>query len=141
MEIRDNSKDIKFRVVSQETIDKILLAIQRGGTRRHSAEANGITERHFYNLLSQGKRDLESGYLDTLCAKLVQSLRAIELKEIQECRDQVKLTPGGAQWTLERVYWRDYGNSAELKTLSDEIDRLQAEINSKKSESSLSKDE
>lgn len=128
MKIKARKKEISFRKVSEETIKNILDAIKKGGTRRHAAEANGVSERHFYSLIEQGKIDLEVGNLDSLCAKLAQSLRLIELHEIQECRGQIKLTPNGAQWTLEKVYWRDFGQNAEAKEIAKEIEMIKGRL-------------
>jgi hypothetical protein len=145
MQIKPDKRPYASTKVNKRVIDAILSEIEKGGTRRHSSESNGITDRHFQYLLQQGKCDLEHSNNDTLCAYLVLRLRKIELTEIQECRKAIKeLKKGhkGAQWTLEHVYWQDFGSNAEVKELADEIEKLKSlhgangngEINSLKTE-------
>jgi hypothetical protein len=114
----------KNRRVTQENIAKILKEIELGSPRKHAAEAHGITETTFHNLVKQGLVDLEDGE-DSIESKLVVSLRQIENKEIQECRKLIrkyKYSHKGCEWTLEKVYWRYFGNNSQLKELQQEID-------------------
>src|SRR5215208_3550632 len=130
MDIRPDKRAYASTKVNKKVIDSILCEIEKGGTRRHSSESNGITERHFHYLLQQGKCDIEHANYSTLFAYLVLSLRKIELKEIQECRKLIKeLKKGhkGAQWTLEHVYWRDFGPNAETKELAQEMEQLRSQ--------------
>jgi len=131
MDIKAGKRPHTYPKVTKETVDAILKDIAEGGTRYHSAEANGICETHFYNLINQGKCDLSIGLNDTLCAYLVKSLRQIELKEIKTCRNDIKVSEKGhigGQWTLEKVYWRHFGSNAEVKELSEEIERLKQQL-------------
>lgn len=129
MQVKPDKRHYPSLKVTRQVLDSILSEIQKGGTRRHSSEANGITDRHFQYLLQQGKCDIDHGNYSTIYAYLVLSLRKIELSEIQECRKLIKeLKKGhkGAQWTLEHVYWRDFGANAEVRELAEEIDKLKS---------------
>lgn len=129
MDIKPDKRRYPSLKVTKQVIDSILSEIEKGGTRRHSSEANGITDRHFQYLLQQGKCDMEHANYSTIYAYLVLSLRKIELIEIQHCRKSIKeLKKGhkGAQWTLEHVYWRDFGPNTETKELSEEMEQLRS---------------
>ena len=131
MEAKPNKRPQSYPKVNQEKLDKILAAIKKGGTRKHSAEANGISQSHFHNLIAQGIIDIEYGLNDTMHARLVVSLRNIELAEIQECRTKIRKGKGshrGAEWTLEHAYWRSFGKDANAKELAEELDRLREDI-------------
>lgn len=118
-----------FRSVNQKVIDAILKDISEGGTRKHSAEANGISARHFHNLVAQGILDLEVNKTDSLQARLVRSLRKIELNEIKSCRGSIRGEDKGhkgAEWTLEHVYQRYFSANASIQELSEEIEELKS---------------
>lgn len=109
---------------NQERIDAILKDIAEGSTRFHASEANGIAYTTFFYWIKQGQFDLEHAKEDTIEAKLVKALRIIEQNEIKRCRNNiVDRTKGhsGAQWTLERVYWRQFGPNVEARELAEEI--------------------
>ncbi len=127
-----NKKQRYFLTVNQDMIDSILDDIANGGTIKHSALANCLSEKHFYNLVNQGIVDIETGLHDTLEARLVQSLNEIELNEVTSCRKDIRSAHKGhkgAEWTLEHVYWRHFGNHAEVKALHDELERLKQTLN------------
>ncbi len=133
MDIKPNKKPCprKFPIVTPKKIDAILKDIAEGSPRKHAAEANGISARHFHYLVAQGILDLEFDKSDTMCANLVRSLRAIEMKEIKWCRKQARESENGhkgAQWTLEHAYWRYFGKDANAKELAEEIERLRDEM-------------
>lgn len=128
MEIKPNKIQFIIKKATQETIEAIIQSIREGGTRRHSAEANGISERHFYYLIQQGRCDIEHGFHDSLPAHLVQSLRKIELKEIKECRKQIRAEKKGhkgAEWTLEHVYWKDFSGAAPVIEFNKRLQRME----------------
>ena len=131
MEAKDNKRVQKFPVVTQEKLDAILKDIAEYSPKKHAAESNGISERQFYYLLAQGIVDLEVGKIDTIHARLVQSLRAIEKKEIKLCRERVSKSEDGhkgAQWTLEHAYWRYFGKDANAKELAEQMDRIREDM-------------
>jgi hypothetical protein len=129
--VKPNKRPKAFTKVSQKVIDNILKDISEGSTRKHASEANGITSRHFHYLVAQGLVDLEWGKTDSMFARMVRSLRAIEQEEIKWCRNAAKNSEDGhrgAQWTLEHAYWRYFGKDANAKELAEEIDRLREEM-------------
>lgn len=130
-EAKPNKRPHRFKTVTKQLLEAILKDIQEGSPKKHAAEANGISDRHFYNLLAQGIVDLEYQKDTTLQAWLVRSLRKIEQKEIKDCRAKIKKEKKGhrgAEWTLEHAYWRYFGKDANAKELAEEIDRLKAEL-------------
>lgn len=124
---RSDKKYTYFNTVTQDMIEAILEDIKQGGSIKHSARANNLSERHFHNLVAQGIVDIDCGNQDTLQAKLVRSLSRVQLNEIKSCRQAIlnsDKSHKGAEWTLEHAYWREYGNNAESKELAEEIDKL-----------------
>lgn len=131
MEAKPNKRPQSFPKVTQEKLDAILKDIQEGAPRKHAAEANGISERHFYCMIAQGIVDIEYEKLDTIHARLVQSLRKIEMDEMKKCRIAIRSDEKGhkgAEWTLEHAYWRYFGKDANAKELAEEIERLRADL-------------
>lgn len=129
--VKANKIAYPFQKVSQELIDVILQDIKEGAPRKHASEANGISYRHFLYLIAQGIVDMEVGNLDTLQSRMVRTLRNIEMKEIKGCKSDIRISKEGhkgAQWTLEHVYWKWFGNNAEAKELSEEIEQLRAQV-------------
>ncbi len=116
--------------VSEEMIKNILKDISEGSPNKHAAQANGISEKHFYTLLKNGESDLQKNRKETLAARFLMALRAIENIEIKECRKLIRESEkshDGAEWTLEHAYWRHYSNNAPAKDLSHDIDMLRIE--------------
>lgn len=110
--------------ISQERIDAILKDISEGSTRFHAAEANGIAYTTFYYWVKQGQLDSKYG-IDSINAHLVKALREIEQKEIKSCRSNIVTSSEGhkgAQWTLERVYWKQFGAHAPVAELAEDFE-------------------
>ncbi len=136
MDIKPNKQTKKYRPtqfpkVTQEVLDRIVQDIREGSTKKHAPEANGISERHFYYLIAQGILDIEYNKHDTMCAKLVQSLRKVEQEEIKGCRVDIRTSGDGhkgAQWTLEHAYWRHFGKDAGAKEIAEELGRLRTDM-------------
>lgn len=129
-EAKPNKQFQPFRKVSKEILSSILQEIREGAPHKFAAESNGISGRHFSNIVAQGIVDLEFNQPDTLQAWVVLSLRKIQNDEIKSCkRDIRKQKKGhkGAEWTLERVYWKLFGAHAETKELAEEIEQLRTE--------------
>lgn len=117
--------------VTQEKLDKILEDLRLGSTNYHAALANGISPAHFYNLIAQGIVDLEFSKPDTMQARLVVSLKAIEQEEVQGCRRDIRNDEKGhrgAEWTLEHAYWRHFSKDSNVKELAEDIERMRAEM-------------
>lgn len=127
MEIKPDKQVRSPRKVTQEMLDKVLACIKRGAPIKYAAEANQITKGHFYNLINQGLCDLDHGITDSIHARLVDSLRHIEMEDVIRCQEDIRESDKGhkgAEWTLEHKYWREYGMNAQIKELSDDIDKL-----------------
>lgn len=118
------------RKISKEIINAILSDIALGSTRKHASESNGISEPLFYYWIKQGELELSYADIDTLHTYLVKSLRSIEKEEIVECRRQIKSSDKGhrgAEWTLEKVYWRYFGTNAADIEFNERLERLEAQ--------------
>ncbi len=110
--------------INQERIDSILKDIGEGSTRFHAAEANGIAYTTFYYWVKQGQFDLRNG-IETIYGSLVKALRKIEQEEIKSCRSNIvghADSHKGAQWTLEHVYWKQFGSHAPVAELAEDFE-------------------
>ena len=110
--------------ISQERIDAILKDIGEGSTRFHASEANGIAYTTFYFWVKQGQLDIKYG-IESLNSYLVKALRKIEQDEIKTCRTNIVSSNEGhkgAQWTLERVYWKQFGSHAPITELAEDFE-------------------
>ena len=131
MEIKQGKMVYPTRKVTRENIDRILHDIRRGSPKKHAAEANLISEAHFYNLVNQGISDINHEVYDSLPAYLVESLRKIEQLEIIDCKSDIRMCPkghNGAQWILEKVYWREFSGDAKLMELAAEMEQLKIDM-------------
>lgn len=127
MQIKSDKKPVKPHKLTEELVTEILDKIRNNMPNKHAAISSGLSERQFYYCLKQGELDLEDGIV-SLYARMVQSLAKIEAEEIQWCRREIKSNPKshfGAQWTLEHVYWRHFGASAQIKELEERLLRLE----------------
>src|SRR5579871_4539547 len=118
------------RTFTDEVMAKILNDISRGAPKKYAAEANGISERHLHLAIAQGVTDIDYGENDTRWARMVLSLRAIEMKEIVGCRRDIRNSEKGhkgAEWTLEHAYWRHFCGDAKIIQLAEKVDELTAE--------------
>ena len=80
---------------------------------------------------------MELGRFDTICSKLVLSVREIESNEIENCRQLIKPCDQGhrgAQWTLEHAYWRDFGKDSSVKELAEELAQLRETLEGNKND-------
>lgn len=131
MDIKPNKRYQACVKASEPTINAILKDIKEGSTHRYAAEANGITANTFCIWQQQGRCDLDHGNTETIHAKLVKGLAHIKQDEIKKCREMVrdsKLGHKGAQWTLEKVYWQDYGSSAAEMQLNERLTELENQL-------------
>lgn len=125
-----------LRKVDQKMLDDILKDISEGAPRKYAAEANGITETTFHNLVRQGLHDMKHRK-PSLESLFVIALRRTELSEIKLCRQLIRGSSEshkGAQWTLEHAYWRSFSNNAPAKELAEEIDEMKASLSGDKHE-------
>lgn len=117
--------------LNKKLIDKICKDIELGSTLKLAAISNGIGERTLYDWINQGRLDLSTDN-DTLCAYLAQSLSDVQKKEIQACRQMIRESGkghAGAQWTLERAYWRDFSASAATLEQEERLAALESKMN------------
>jgi hypothetical protein len=127
MEIKPGKDPYTPRKVNQERIDQILYWIKQGSPIKYAAESNGITKTHFYNLVKQGLCDMDHDIHDSIHARLVNSLRSIERDDVISCLYDIRHNDKGhkgAEWILEHKYWREFGGNAQIKELSDDIEKL-----------------
>lgn len=117
--------NFKYPNVTQEKIDRVLADIKRGAPNKYAAEANQMSESHFYQLVRQGICDINHGLFDTMQAKMVSSLRKIELEEVVSCQKDIrkhKKGHKGAEWILEHAFWRTFSKDGNLKELAEEME-------------------
>lgn len=127
MDIGEKKQCHPPKTFTREKMEMILKDISEGSTRKHAAEANGISERHFYYAIKQGIYDLEQGEYTIYC-ELVQRLRKIEQEEIKLCRNNIRdriKSHKGAEWTLERVYYSWFGSSAQVMEMDERLRLLE----------------
>lgn len=118
MEIKLDKDSYKWKKLSKERIDAIIVDIAAGSPNKHAAICNGVSDVIFYQWLQQGELELAHDK-ESLCTYLVSRLRATEKDEIQLCRQLIKHSEKGhrgAEWTLERCYWKQFGvNAADIE--------------------------
>lgn len=118
---RPTSQNVK---ISKERIDAILKDIADDSTRYHASEANGIEYTTFYWWIKQGQCDLKHNKQDTLHAYLVKALRKIEQEDIKIEIKKIKNNKTGhkgAEWILERRYWKQFSNNVQAIQLWEEM--------------------
>jgi hypothetical protein len=120
-----------LRKVNQELLDLILADIERGAPIKYAAESHKLSEAHFHNLVNQGLVDINIGKLDTIQANLVESLRNIHKEKIIKYQNEIKDSPKGhlgAQWMLERVFWKQFSANAAAIENAEQIEQLRIEL-------------
>lgn len=116
--------------ITDEQIAKVIADIKRGAPKKYACYANGMSDRHFYYMVDQGKCDIRHGNLMTREARMVRSLHEVEMEAIVSCcKDIRKNKQGhkGAQWILEHVYWREFSGDAKIMTMAEELEKLKME--------------
>ncbi len=119
-----------FKKLNKKLIESLCKSIKKGSPVCYAAESLGITERIFYIWVQQGRIDIDLQE-DTLPASLVQSLAKIHEDEIQWCRQSIKSNEKGhkgAEWTLEHAHWRQFGTSAPILQLAQEMEEFKAQL-------------
>jgi len=133
------SADRKPRALQEETpskIEKILKSIARGIPNKIAIEAAGMCEAQFYNLVTQGMCDI-SANKKSVQADMVERLRNIEQESIGLSLDKIKDAEKGhrgAEWFLERRYWKFFGMNVSVVELADDMEKLKREMAAKKTE-------
>ncbi len=115
---------------TEERLQKIMEAIGNGVPYEIAAEANWISPRYLYECIAQGKVDLEHGD-DTPKARLAQGIRDKELKDITSCLSDIRekeKSHKGAEWILERRFWKHFSSNVPTIELNEKMDRLEKEL-------------
>ncbi len=127
MEVKPYKIPHPFRKLNKNLIDTLVDEIFQGSTYRLACECNGISLRIFQVWYQQGLCDIEHDKEDSLCAYLVHSLARVRQKEVIKCREDILSDPKshkGAEWTLERVYWRDFSSSASVIEFAEVLEKM-----------------
>lgn len=135
MKPEKGTSDYPFRKATPEKLNAIISSIGNGLPVKYAAGAEGLTKTQFYNLINRGEWDLENGNEDSMCAQLVVTMRKMEKKRIEKCLSDIisdSKSHKGAEWFLERRYWRQFGSNAQVKELSEEIEALRKQLNGAK---------
>lgn len=111
-------------------LKKIVADIEMGIPYQIATESNGLSEKHLYNIINQGKIDLEECD-DTFHARLVQDLRAIEKKSIVSCLADIRPAEKGhrgAEWILERRFWKHFSPNISVMEITKELDEIKKQL-------------
>jgi hypothetical protein len=112
---------------TKEFLQIVLDDIANDAPAKYATSSNGMSESHFYHMIQQGVIDQRLERKDTLDAWLVQSLHAIHKQKISDCLKDIRNSDKGhkgAEWILERCFWRQFSASASVLELAEEIDSL-----------------
>jgi len=126
MEVKPYKIPHPFRKLTKKLVDVICKDIKEGSTYKLASEANGITKRIFEIWRLQGEVD-EEHEVDSLCAYMVRSLAKIRQDEVKWCRKAIKTKQKGhkgAEWTLEKAYWKEFGPQAQIKELAEDVENF-----------------
>ena|SRR2546428_4540082 len=127
MDVKADKRPYQLKKLSDHLIDCLAKNINDGAPYKLAARANGVSERSLYYWLSQGILDLEHDK-KTIHTKLVQRLANVEMNEIIELRDKIRGELRGhlgAQWTLERAFYKYFGINAIALELSEKLDNIE----------------
>lgn len=130
MEAKPYKLQRPFRKLNEKLINNIVKDIGEGSTLNLTAQSNGITHRILNVWIKQGEIDINLEK-ESLCASLVLSLAKVRQKEVKLCRQNIRMSEkghGGAQWTLERAYWRDFSPNVATLELAQDIEDLKNEM-------------
>lgn len=112
---------------TQPVSDAILKEIEQEVPYEIACEANGVSYNTFRNWLANGKRDIDNGK-NSYYGRFLQAIRAIQakrvkkhLKNVEDCDNGHK----GAQWMLERAYWKYFSPKVGEIELEERITQLE----------------
>lgn len=122
--MRTGPKETKFL---PDKIDDILDKIGKYIPYKKACLANGVSEKSFYLWIAKGEKDIFE-QLDTEHAKFVMKLNNIEahriaynIARLQDSENGHK----GAQWVLERVFWKYFSPKVGEIELNDRLENLE----------------
>ena len=130
MKVKPNKQTHPRRTVTKEKIDKILDRIKLGSAIKHACLRNSVSEHYFYELVNQGICDIEHDVEDTLARYLAVSLNEIQDDEIVSCKSDIRdsdKSHKGAEWILERSYWRYFSSNVPIMELEERMKKLEKE--------------
>lgn len=116
---------IKFK---PEVVDDILLKISKHIPYKKACLSNGVSEVLFYQWLKKGEEDLLHG-VQSEHSDVVKRLNDIEAKRIQHHLDNVQDSENGhkgAQWVLERVFWKYFSPKVAEIELNERVEKLES---------------
>lgn len=120
--------------LTKELAERIFANIARRVPKVLAAEAQGITERTFYNWVQWGKEDCDNGVASAY-ADFFQRLREVEQDLIVSHTDRIASGQLGWQsgaWLLERLAWKHFGNNTAIIELESRITKMEQENGSNK---------
>lgn len=115
---------IKFK---PEIVDKILDKISKHIPYKVACLSSGVNEKSFYLWKEKGEKDLLENK-DTPHAKFVERLSEIEANRMEYHINQLQYQENGhkgAQWVLERVYWKYYSPKVAEIELNERVEALE----------------
>ena len=92
-----------------------------------AAESNGIADSTWYDWLYNGVRDMKLG-IESDYTRLVESLRDIEKDRIKELTKDTRTSEKGhkgAEWVLERVFWKHFSSSVPVMEFEERLLKLE----------------
>lgn len=113
--------------LTDEEFEAVLAALQKGSPLRHACVSNGVHWKNFSNEIFSGLDQLEFGIKDSQSSKRAQALYKMERHVMQSCLEQIRYNENGhkgAQFYLERLYWRDFSGDARVLQMADELEEL-----------------
>ena len=117
-------KDKRF---TPDRVKSILTMIGKHIPYKKACLSNGVSERQFYNWIKQGEKDLEEG-LETEYTALLIDLNSIEALRIEGHLENLKHNENGhkgAQWVLERVFWKYFSPKVGEIDLNERVEKLE----------------
>lgn len=126
-----------------EKIKAILADIEKHIPYKYACESNGIAESTFYFWLQKGVKYAADNIEDEH-TKLLESVRTVEKKRMAKHLDKVeKSNKGshGAQWLLERVFWKHFGGNAAAMEMNKRLELLEMQKGDSSEEGSKALDQ
>ena len=137
---REGNYPSKF---TPERVCAILSEIDQGIPYRIAAEANGVHRNTFQSWVYQGLFDIEHG-VESDYVELVVSLRGSESKRIKSCLADIRSADKshkGAEWTLERCFWKDFSSNVSNIELMEKVNNIEKILGKKSNLTGVKKNE
>lgn len=113
-----------------EKMNLIIEAVSQGIPIAVACLARGLHESHFYNFINQGIVDLKANE-DTVHAQVVESFKLKQQNFINGCLTDIRSGEKGhrgAEWTLERSYWKYFSQNVPVIEMSAQLDELKKQL-------------